>query len=126
MTYPPPYGWNPNDPQQGGFPPPAPYPVAGGYLPPPQPNRTNGLAIGSLVCSIAGLVTCALSSIAGVILGVIALKQIKQTGEEGRGMAIAGVVVGAIVTALIVVGLIVYAVFFMWLINEGSYDYSTY
>lgn len=131
MTYPPPYGWNPDDqplgyPQAGGYPPPAPYAAPGMYPPPPAPNRTNGMAIASLVCSIAGLVTCALSSIAGVVLGVIALNQIKRTGEDGRGMALAGVIVGGVVTALIVIGGIAYLAFFVWLVNETSYDYSNY
>ena len=130
MTYPPPYGWNPDDPQLGGYPHPngyplpAPYPVAGGY--PPARTETNGMAIGALVCSIAGLATCALSSVVGVVLGIIALNQIKRTGQQGRGMALAGVVIGGVVTALVVIGLIVYVIFFVWLVNEGSFDYSTY
>lgn len=108
----------------GGYPPPAPYPTPGMY-PPPQ-NRTNGMALASLICSVAGLVTCALSSVVGVILGVVALGQIKKTGEEGRGMALAGVIVGGVVTALMIVGVILYFVFIVWAINETSYDYSTY
>jgi hypothetical protein len=128
VTYPPPYGWNPNDqPPPGAYPPPSAYPPPmGGFPPPPAANRTNGMAIGALICSIAGLVTCAASSIVGVILGIIALNQIKETGEEGRGMALAGIIIGGVVTALIVIGVIAYFAFFVWLINESSYDYSTY
>ena len=62
----------------------------------------------------------------GVVLGVIALNQVKRTGEEGRGMALAGVIVGGVVTALMVIGVIAYFAFFVWLVNETSYDYSTY
>jgi hypothetical protein len=135
LTYPPSPGWNPNDqpigdcppsgayPPPGGYPPPAPYPPPGMY---PPPNRTNGMALASLICSIAGLATCALSSIVGLILGVIALGQIKKTGEEGRGMALAGVIVGGVVTALMVVGIILYVVFIVWAVSESSYDYSSY
>jgi hypothetical protein len=35
-------------------------------------------------------------SIAGIVLGVVALNQIKVSGESGRGLAIAGIAVGAV------------------------------
>jgi hypothetical protein len=41
---------------------------------------------------IAGLFACGTTSIVGAVLGHISLSQIKRTGEEGRGMAIAGLV----------------------------------
>lgn len=53
----------------------------------PQSNKTNGLAIASLITSF-------FISIVGIILGHIALSQIKRTGEGGRGLAIAGLVIG--------------------------------
>ena len=53
-----------------------------------QPARTNTLAIVSLVTSIIGI------SLAGIICGHIALGQIKRTGEQGYGMALAGVIIG--------------------------------
>jgi hypothetical protein len=80
-----PYGQNPYGAQQ--------YPGYG-----PQ-TRTNALAIASLVCSIAGLVTC-ISAPVGVVLGHIARRQIRQTGEQGEGMATAGLWVGYILTVL--------------------------
>lgn len=96
-----------------GYPPsPAPYPpVAQGYPGmPPMPGmmpmgyapvpKTNGLAIASLVCSLLGLATCAATSILGVIFGHLAKSQIKQSGEEGEGMALAGMIVGYIGLAI--------------------------
>ena len=101
---------------QGGYTPPPPaYTPAPGYEQPPQqppygyaqpqgyPQQyaapmatgTNGLAIASLVCSF-------FIPIVGVILGHIALNQIKQTGQEGRGLAIAGLVIGYIYIAIVV------------------------
>ncbi|MEU0545789.1 DUF4190 domain-containing protein [Nocardia sp. NPDC005978] len=61
---------------------------------------TNGLAIGALITSILGLTTlffCFLpiGSLVGLILGVMALNQVKQTGQEGRGLALGGIWVGA-------------------------------
>jgi len=59
---------------------------------PTRPRGTNGMAVASLVLSLLWL--CWLGSIAAVILGHIALSQIKRTGQAGRGIAIAGLVLG--------------------------------
>ena len=58
---------------------------AGHSTPPPQ--KTNTLAILSLVSAF-------IVSILGIILGHIALGQIKRTGEGGRGLALAGTILG--------------------------------
>lgn len=81
----------------GQYQPPQQYPQ-GQYQPPtafqpqygtPVPtSRTNGMAIASLVLS---LVCC---NILGIIFGHIALSQINRTGEAGRGLAVAGLVIG--------------------------------
>lgn len=105
-TPPPPLPPPPASPWSGGAPSyPAPsYPAPGygygGGYPPPTSRRTNGLAIASLICSIAGLATCGVASLVGVVLGHIAIGQVKRTGEEGRGLAIAGLAVGYAVLAL--------------------------
>jgi hypothetical protein len=46
------------------------------------------------VCGIGQVLLGILVGIPGLILGVIALRQIRERGEKGRGMAIAGVVLG--------------------------------
>lgn len=59
--------------------------------------RTSGLAISSLVCGIVGLLTCLiLAGIPAVICGHMALNQINQEPTQigGRGMAIAGLIMG--------------------------------
>jgi len=56
----------------------------------PNSAKTNSLAIASLVVS---LICCAPL---GVIFGHIAIGQIKKTGEGGRGLAIAGLIIGYI------------------------------
>jgi hypothetical protein len=47
---------------------------------------------------------------AGLVLGVVARRQIRQTGEQGDGLALAGIIVGGIVTALFVLGFVVLVV----------------
>jgi hypothetical protein len=81
-----------------GYPPPGP-----GYPPPQAAVGTNGMAIASLVCSLFGWL-CVIGPILGLIFGFMALGQIRQTGQRGRGMAIAGIVIGAIALVLFIVG----------------------
>ena len=100
MTTPPPYGPYP--------PPPGPY--AGQYGHPgypgyPPPQSTNALAIVSLVCAF-------LFAPLGIIFGHISLSQIKKTGEEGRGLAIAGLVISYLITVSTVV-IVALSVFFL-------------
>ncbi|SEC58443.1 DUF4190 domain-containing protein [Streptomyces sp. TLI_105] len=104
-------------PQSGGWPAPGPYTspgmpyAAGPYGGPPggpgaapygQPPRrsTNGLAIGSLVSGIV----CCLPPL-GLILGLVALPQIRKKDQAGKGLAIAGIVLSAVSSLLLVVGL---------------------
>ena len=58
-------------------------------------RKTNGLAIAALVASIAGVIWLLpfVGSLAGAIMGHVSLNQIKRSGEGGRGMALAGVIV---------------------------------
>ncbi len=58
-----------------------------------QPG-TNGLAVAALVSGVLGFLC--VTAVAGVVLGVVALGQIKRTGRKGRGLAIAGIVLGAL------------------------------
>ncbi|GAA4627799.1 DUF4190 domain-containing protein [Actinoallomurus vinaceus] len=89
----PPYG------AQGPGPAPGPPAYQSPYEPPAS-NKTNGLAIASL---ITGLIGCI--SLVGAILGVIALRQIKERGERGRGLAIAGIALFCFWVVLSVIGL---------------------
>lgn len=71
---------------------------APGYYP-GAPVRNSGLAIASMVCGIAGYLTCYFVGFLGipaVICGHMALSQINTSHEPvaGRGMAIAGLILG--------------------------------
>ncbi|TQK19436.1 uncharacterized protein DUF4190 [Microbacterium sp. SLBN-154] len=99
---PPAYG---QPPAQTPYPGPSPYGATAPYgSQPPYGNapygayaapRTNVLAIVSLISSIASFVVLPfIGSLVGVITGHMALSQIKRTGEQGRGLALAGMIVG--------------------------------
>ncbi len=83
-------------------------PVGSGPYPYPQPAPTNSLAIASLVCAF-------LFAPLGIIFGHISLSQIKRSGEEGRGLAIAGLVISYVVTVATIVVVIIAAIFVSWL-----------
>ncbi|CAM5363261.1 DUF4190 domain-containing protein [Leifsonia shinshuensis] len=86
-----------------------PYP----YAYPPAP-RTNVLAIVSLVSAFA-------VSIVAVITGHIALSQIKRTGEVGRGMALAGLIIGYVGIAFVALFFIVWLVLFFSVMSMPGY-----
>lgn len=106
--------------QPGQYPPPA-----AGYVPvPPAAGNgyaaappTNGLALASMICGLAGLlgnvfvvflVMPFFVSLAAVILGHVALSQLKKRpGTGGRGMAITGLVTGYVAVGVAAIAVIV-------------------
>ncbi len=64
-------------------------------------ERTNTLAILALVFAFVG------GGLLPIILGHVALGQIERSGEQGRGLALAGVVLGYVGLAILVVYVIV-------------------
>lgn len=118
MTYPndpnqpPPYpGGHGGDPPGPWYPPQQPppqYPQYGQPEPygygsyPQQPARgTDKMAIASIITSGVGLLLCSIACPVGAILGHVALGRIKQSGEEGRGLALAGIIIGWVGTVLL-------------------------
>lgn len=86
-----------------------PYATAGlpPYGPGPgfAPQHTNGLAIASLVTSLAA-VLLPITGAVGLVLGIVALRAIQRDGTQGRGLAIAGIAVGAVFTVMAVLSII--------------------
>jgi hypothetical protein len=84
----------PPQPYQQQFGPPFGYPAA---------PRTNGMAVASLVCGLAGVLlswfTFGIPSILAAVFGGVGLKQLRESETEasGKGMAIAGLVLGVLV-----------------------------
>lgn len=66
---------------------------------------SSGLAIASLVCGIGGFLTGPLTGIAAIITGHMALSRIKKSGDaiQGKGMAIAGLILGYVTTFLVTI-----------------------
>jgi Domain of unknown function (DUF4190) len=71
------------------------------YSPYPPAPPTNGLAIAALVCGVGGFVI-GLSFIPAIICGHLARAQIRRTGEQGAGLALAGLILGYVGSALFI------------------------
>lgn len=110
--------------------PPAQYPAAqytptqyppAQYAPNPNPAPpTNVFAIVALVISF-------IFPIGGIVLGHVALSQIKRTHEQGHGLALAGTIIGYALTALAVLAIIAYVVFIVVIIGvAAAHDPGTY
>jgi hypothetical protein len=82
-------------------------PVAYGPLPSSPPAMsarkpgTDGFAIVALVLSLCG------GWLLGLIFGIVALVRIKKSGEKGKGLAVAGIIVSSIGIAALAIGVVV-------------------
>jgi len=68
-------------------------------------KTTNGLAIASMVLGIVWVYW--IGSVLALIFGLVARKQIREGGQGGDGMAIAGIVLGIIGLVTLVITIIV-------------------
>jgi hypothetical protein len=90
-------------------------PVERTTMMPPAGNTTlasplakiNGLAIASLACGLAQFMFGPLATIPAIVFGHLARHQIKQTGEQGVGLALAGLILGWATVILAVVVIVV-------------------
>lgn len=65
-------------------------------VPPSSRGSVNGLAIAALCCGLAAFIP--LVGVLAVVLGVVALHQLRSGFQRGRGRAITGIVLGALGT----------------------------
>lgn len=93
-----------------------PPPAAAPYAAAPTGPKTNTLAIVSLVLAF-------FISLGAVICGHIALSQIKKTGENGRGLAIAGLILGYLGLIAGLIGTIIWISFFAIAASSGGFSY---
>jgi len=84
---------------------------------PPLTGRDQPAAIASLTLAIASLVTFGLTTLPAIIAGHVALRQIRRTGQAGRPVAVAGLIMAY---ALTVVALWVIAVLVLWGLGGGD------
>src|SRR5947209_3710696 len=113
---PPPYagpGYAPPGYAPPGYAPPGYAPPGYGGYPPYYRRPTNTLAILALVFAFV-------FAPAGLVMGIIARKQVERTGEEGSGLALAGTIVGGVFTAIWVFAIVLWIIALTALSN-GSF-----
>jgi hypothetical protein len=104
--YPAPNTWQPASPGGSGQ---LPY----GWTPPyPQARGTNGFCIASFILAVPPIcaLTLGLGSLLGLIFGIVGLRQVRHDGQRGRGLAIAGVImggIGVVIGVLVVIAAVV-------------------
>lgn len=79
---------------------PAPAPVPGQPAP---AEKWNVLSIVAFVLSLVGF------NVIAIVLGFIGLNQVKKTGERGRGLALAAIIIGFV---SLVIGIIIFITVF--------------
>lgn len=92
--------------------------ATGSQIPTGDNAPTNKLAIVSLISSF-------FISILGLITGIVALKQIKRTGEKGRGLALAGTIIGSISLVATIVVTVLFLVLGFGLVNAVNNGYDS-
>ncbi len=98
---------------------PAPQPV---YQQPVQPaKKNNGLCTAGLVLSLVGIITVGLTSIIGLILSIVGLIVANSKKQNGKGKAIAGIII-SVVTMLTVVGAYEFFDKIFWNLDVPSKD----
>jgi large-conductance mechanosensitive channel len=92
-------------------------------VPPPAPAYQNSYAVQAKtnVLAIISLIAAFVMPVAAIVTGHIAMSQIRRTGEQGEGLAKAGLILGYVFTSLGVLFFIAYILFFVVLIaTQGS------
>ncbi|KQM82326.1 DUF4190 domain-containing protein [Agromyces sp. Leaf222] len=86
---------------------------------PPAAAPQNALAWVSLGLGLASLMFGLLASIAAVICGHIARRQIRERGDQGAAAALIGLIFGYVLSGLIIVGLVLYVLFLLAFVGLG-------
>jgi hypothetical protein len=87
--------------------------VAGPAAWPAAPRGTNSLAVASLICGVGQFVLGPLPTIPAIVLGHMARREIRRTGEDGNAVATTGLVLGwtgaslMLLVALVVLAIVV-------------------
>lgn len=102
------------------------YPGSGAYGAAPYPyapqEKTNTLAVVSLIASLVGIVGILpfIGSLVGVITGHMSLNQLKRTSEKGHGMALAGTIIGWVGLGLVILVTIIIIIVIAVAAQNGS------
>jgi peptidyl-prolyl cis-trans isomerase B (cyclophilin B) len=84
------------------------------------PASLNDLAVIALIASCVGL------SIPGLVMGHLAMRQIKRSGDSGRGIALAAIIIGYAVTVIVLLSIVAFVVFMIAVLSTASDAVNTF
>jgi hypothetical protein len=103
------------------------YGSAGGTTATPAPpslhahtGELNELAVAALIATCIGF------SIPGLVMGHIALRQIKRNGQSGHGVALAAVIAGYALTLLVLVAVVAFVIFMIFVLSTADSAVNTF
>jgi uncharacterized membrane protein len=95
----------------------------------PMKQGNSGMAVASLVCSLVGVIPCfwvfQIMGLLGTIFGFIGLKQTKNGARGGRGLAMAGTIIGIVLVLACIAFWIYFATNADCVRNGNRFDCTT-
>lgn len=89
-------------------------------------NNSNVSQKNTNIFCILGFIFSFIVALLGLIFSIIGLNQVKKTKEEGKGFAIAGIVISSIRLAFTIFIIIVYILLIVAAISDDTYYDDTY
>ncbi|MDG0809361.1 DUF4190 domain-containing protein [Cohnella rhizosphaerae] len=92
------------------------------------PARSNSKSVAALILGIASIVIPFIGfflGVVGIIVSAISLKEIRVRGEQGSGMAVAGLICSIVGTVLYFV-ILALILIFAFAATDNNYDYNNY
>ena len=90
------------------------------YHPVPTATREKPFDNWTVFAIIALIASCVGFTVPGIVMGHIALHKIKQTGQAGRGFAVAALIVGYVLFVLIVLAIIAWVAFLFFTLSFAN------
>ena len=84
--------------------------------------KSESPSVGWNGLTIAGFVVSFFSGIVGLIMSIIALKQVRSSGENSKGMALAGIIISAVRLAAVTLYVLLYVIIFGLIFLGMSFD----
>lgn len=68
-----------------------------------EKRKSNGMAVAGFVISLVSLICCGGSSFLGLVFSIIGLVNAKNCDGEGKGLAIAGIIISSIFIVIFII-----------------------
>ena len=68
-----------------------------------ETNKTEGFAVAGFILSIVSFFCCGSTSILGLIFSILGLVNCNKNGKDGKGLAIAGIIINSIMFVVLII-----------------------